>query len=187
MRLRHGCWRLLAGAVTLSTGGALALGAAPVADAQAATAISLYGVSCAGAAACEAVGSYTSSSGVGETLAEVWNGTKWAIQATPNPPGTVYKSIDRVSCTGAGACEAVGFYTNSSGVNVALAEAWNGTKWAIQKTPNPSGTAENLLGGVSCTGAAACEAVGSYTSSGSKTLAEVWNGTKWAVQATPNP
>jgi hypothetical protein len=146
----------------------------------------LGGVSCTGAAACETVGT-SFSPGVHKTLAEVWNGTKWAIQATPNPSGTVYKSIDRVSCTGAGACEAVGFYTNSSDVNVALAEAWNGTKWAIQKTPNPSGTAENLLGGVSCTSAGACEAVGSYTSSGSRTLAEVWNGTKWAVQATPNP
>jgi hypothetical protein len=174
MRLRHGCQRLLAGAVTLSTGGALALGAAPVADAQTATAISLYGVSCAGAAACEAVGSYTNSSGVGETLAEVWNGTKWAIQATPNPAGSTENLLTGVSCTGAAACEATGSYTNSSGVGETLAEAWNGTKWAAQKTPNPSGGTAADLAGVSCTGVSACEAVGSYTN-GSRddvTLAE---------------
>jgi hypothetical protein len=32
-----------------------------------------------------AVGNYTSSAGVIETLAERWNGTEWSIQTTPNP------------------------------------------------------------------------------------------------------
>ena len=83
--------------------------------------------------------------------------------------------------------ERLSFFAGDLEVNVTLAKAWNGTKWAIQKTPNPSGSHETLLSGVSCTGAAACEAVGSYTNSGGKTLAEVWNGTKWAVQALVNP
>jgi hypothetical protein len=189
MRLRRGRWRLLVGAVTLSTGGALALAVAPVADAQfSAPTISLSDVSCTGAAACEAVGSYTNTSDVVVTLAEVWNGTKWAVQFTPNPTGSTASSLSGVSCAGTAACEAVGNYTNSSGVVVTLAEVWNGTKWAVHEPPNPSGSTASSLSGVSCTGAAACEAVGYYASSGvDKTLAEVWNGTKWAVQATPNP
>jgi hypothetical protein len=137
MRLRRGSWRLLVGAVTLSTGGALALAVAPVADAQFSTpTISLSGVSCSGAAACEAVGFYTNSSGVNVTLAEVWNGTKWAVREPPNPSGSTLDLLNGVSCASAAACEAVGYYA-SSGVDKTLAEVWNGTKWAVQATPSP--------------------------------------------------
>ena len=192
MRLRRGCWRLLVGAVTLSTGGALALGVAQAAGAQAATMISLFGVSCAGAAACEAVGNYANSSGVQETLAEVLNGAKTGRSRRP-PTRPAAQSptwpVCRAPVRPPAKRPAAGSYTNSSGVGETLAEVWNGASRAVQKTPNPSGSTVADLAGVSCTGVSACETAGSYTNSSGDvvTLAEVWNGTKWAVQATPNP
>jgi hypothetical protein len=53
------------------------------------------------------------------------------------------------------------FY-NSTGVQVTLAEVWDGSRWAIQPTPNPVGAGASVLLGVSCTSPGACTAVG-YT------------------------
>src|SRR5260221_9652924 len=48
--------------------------------------IGISAISCAGARSCEAVGSYFSNSTFQQvTLAEVWNGTAWTVQPTPNP------------------------------------------------------------------------------------------------------
>jgi len=66
---------------------------------------------------------------------------------------------------------------------VTLAERWDGIKWSIQATPNPS-LGGGILFGVSCSSASACTAVGA---SNAGTLAERWNGTKWVIQPTPNP
>ncbi|MGC9962963.1 MAG: hypothetical protein ABSE47_13810, partial [Acidimicrobiales bacterium] len=153
----------------------------------------LAGASCT-AATCTAVGSSTNSSGTGVPLVEVRKGTKWAIQTTPSPAGALSAGLAGVSCTGASACTAVGDYTNSSGTEVTLAEVRKGTTWAIQKTPNPTGSKGSSLSAVSCTGASACTAVGDYvktngsgvTAGTVETLAEVWNGTNWKVQPTPN-
>jgi hypothetical protein len=41
----------------------------------------LAGVSCPGSSSCTAVGDFTRRSGVVVTLAEQWDGSKWAIQA----------------------------------------------------------------------------------------------------------
>ena len=82
----------------------------------------------------------------------------------------------------------------SSGAPLAatLAEAWNGTTWSIQPTPNPAGTSEglDLLAGVSCRSAASCTAVGSSAAGGSSTtapLGEAWNGTAWSIVRIPAP
>ena len=93
------------------------------------------------------------------------------------------------SCSSASACTAVGDYTGSSGIEVTLAEAWNGTSWSVQATPNPSGAQGSALGGVSCTSASACTAVGEYLNSSGVTviLAEKWNGTSWSIETTPDP
>jgi hypothetical protein len=129
-------------------------------------------VSCTASNTCEAVGSYRSSSGTQDTLGEVWNGTAWKHQSTPNPTGATGSYLDGVSCTAANACEAVGSYLTST--LVTLAQVWNGTAWKHQSTPNPTSATYSLLDGVSCTAANACEAIGNYyNSSGpSLTLAE---------------
>jgi len=149
---------------------------------------SLLGVSCTAANACVAVGYNFTSSGVTLTLAEVWNGTTWTIQTTPNPSGATTSELLGVSCTAANACVSTGYDEGGSGDEVTLAEVWNGTQWAIKSTPNPSGATTSVLLGVSCTAANACVSVGDDQGAGDQvTLAEVWNGTKWAVQPTPVP
>jgi hypothetical protein len=155
----------------------------------------LSGVSCASAGACIAVGHHKNGAGTQVALAERWNGTSWAIQTTPNPPGARTSSLLGVACVSADACTAVGDYVNGDGTQVTLAERWNGRRWAIQATPNPPGAHayyRAYMNGVSCVSVSACTAVGNYNSyvGGSVptlTLAEVWNGTSWAIQATPNP
>jgi hypothetical protein len=154
-----------------------------------ATSSILVGVACASAAACTAVGSYLNGSGTFVTLAETWNGTSWSREPTPNPAGAMGSFLYSVSCTSAASCTAVGTYNNSAGATLTLAEAWNGTSWSLQPTPNPTDGQQDVLDGVSCTSSAACTAVGNYaTSTGTLvTLAEAWNGTSWSLQSTPNP
>ena len=148
-----------------------------------ATISALSAVSCT-ATACIAVGHYMDSSGAQITLAEQWNGTSWAIQSTPNPTGATSSTLSGVSCAAVNACTAVGYYVDSSGAQATLAEQWNGSAWAIQSTPNPTGATSSILSSVSCSAAAACIAVGS---SGQATLAEQWNGTTWTIKPTSSP
>jgi hypothetical protein len=146
------------------------------------------GVSCTSASACTAVGDFENSLGATAALVERWNGTAWTVQSTPTPSGAAASYLNGVSCTSASACTAVGQYVTGAGSTATLAERWNGTAWAIQSTPNPTGGTSSELYGVSCTSASACTAVGNYdTSTGVVTLAERWNGTAWAVQSTPSP
>lgn len=131
---------------------------------------SLPGVSCTAATSRTAVGQSAN-----QTLAERWNGAIWAIQPTPNPPGSTSSVLSGVSCKGT-SCTAVGNYVNASNVRLTLAEHWNASTntWSIQTTPNPSEATSSLLSGVSCTTATACTAVGDYVNaSGTQvTLAE---------------
>ena len=139
----------------------------------------LDGVSCTTATACTAVGGIVSA-----PLAERWNGTAWSLQPTPNPAGATSIVLSSVSCPTATDCTAVGHYTNSSSTYAPLAERWNGTGWAIQPTPVPSGAGNTVLEHVACAAASACIAVGWYSGG---VLAERWNGTAWSLQAAPSP
>ena len=63
------------------------------------------------------------------------------------------------------------------------------TPWAIEKTPNPTGSLESFLDGTSCPSATMCLAVGNYETHSDNTLGVVehWNGRKWSIQAVPPP
>jgi hypothetical protein len=154
-----------------------------------AVASELGAVSCTTARACTAVGAYVTSSDALVTLAEAWNGSAWAIQATPNPAHVTSSELEGVSCTSPGTCGTAGFQVGGSGVRLPLAEGWNGSAWRIHATPTPTGAKTSGLDGVSCASATACTAVGYYdnTPRTSATLAETWNGSAWAIQPTPNP
>ncbi|MDQ6805931.1 MAG: hypothetical protein M3065_13410, partial [Actinomycetota bacterium] len=71
------------------------------------------------------------------------------------------------------ACTAVGVIDRQRLGQATLAEAWDGTTWTLQPTPNPAGSS-GWLSGVSCTSATACTAAG--FSSGPVTLAERYSG-----------
>jgi hypothetical protein len=136
-------------------------------------------VSCVSATFCEALGSNGS---------EMWNGSAWSAQPIPSPAGSTSSNLRAVSCANSAFCAAVGQYTDSSGHNLSLAAAWNGTSWAVQPTPNPPGATFTVLDAVSCAQAAACEAGGDFQLTSSPVaLAESWNGSTWQIQPAFRP
>jgi hypothetical protein len=158
--------------------------------------VQLKAVSCPSATACTAAGADTTGTGV--TLAEAWNGASWAIQRSPSPLGAEASGLTGISCASATACTAVGnanAHEDEFGSG-ALAERWNGTRWAIEPTPRVPGAlggdlSDSGLSAVSCTSASSCTAVGYYRAPDSggfgylAGLAERWNGTAWAAQPLP--
>jgi hypothetical protein len=143
----------------------------------------LDGVSCVSASFCAAAGWETTQQQPQDTfpMAETWNGTSWTLQPTPNPPG-VDSSLSAVSCLSPTACMAVGSYGNSSEVDKAFTEFWNGKTWAL--VPFTDKFYDVFLTGVSCPSASFCLAVGQANRTD---LSATWNGTAWTVSAMPNP
>jgi hypothetical protein len=148
----------------------------------------LDAVSCSAPDACTAVGAYSTSSGQA-ALAEGWNGRTWSIQSTPTPAGSSMDILTGVSCRSATDCSAVGDDVDATGIQVPLAESWDGRSWTIRSTPVPAGALASVLFGVSCTAAIACTAVGGHIEQAQigVTLVETWNGTAWHIQASPSP
>ena len=129
----------------------------------------LTGVACSSATDCEAVGFYAPNSGsslTGKALVEHWDGTSWSIVATPNPNGATDTGLRDVSCPSATNCYAVGSYSTTTATKT-LVEHWDGSTWAIEATPNPSGSNEAVLSGVSCPGPTTCFAVGAFSANAS--------------------
>jgi hypothetical protein len=149
-----------------------------------ATEAELNGVSCVSADDCVAVGDYTVKTS--HVLAEHWNGSTWARQSAPSPAGVSGINVTGVSCPAADNCIAVGYGTTAS-ADVAFAEHWNGSRWAVQSIPEPSGTGiVPELSAVSCATAGSCIAVGQLTSPRTS-LAERYNGHAWFTEATARP
>jgi hypothetical protein len=66
----------------------------------------------------------------------------------------------------------------------AVAESWNGAAWQLSPMPGPPQPQPFVPpAGLSCTGPAACVAVGTD----GRTLAEIWSGAHWRITPTPNP
>ncbi len=136
-------------------------------------------MACTSSSACTAVG----FSGPVTTLAERWNGTRWRVQATPNPPGGQNIFLTSVACPTRHACTAFGLNLTGAGP-LTLAERWSGGRWRIQPTPGLV-TFDIGTPGVACPTSSACFAVASYTNNGPHlTLAEQWNRTAGSSLAT---
>ncbi len=127
----------------------------------------LTGISCSAASTCTASGSYnTTEFGRDYSLIEQWNGSTWAIQSVPDPTSANSSELGAgVSCSSATACQAVGSYTSSTGVEAPLAEGLTGTTWKVQTVPMPTGATKGEFYGLSCVTVDQCEGVGRYTSS----------------------
>jgi hypothetical protein len=108
--------------------------------------------------------------------------------AGPGATTAVDSQLNSVSCASATACTAVGFAT-AKGVQVPLAESWNGKTWTAATLTEPTGFDRGQLYTVSCPTSSFCTAVGDYDNSAGAQLflAQSWNGKAWAVQATPAP
>jgi hypothetical protein len=141
----------------------------------------LYGVSCATARSCVAVGEADLSTGTGGAFADTWNGRTWSDSMLPAPRGSFTDALSGVSCASATSCVAVGRYSPRSGTTQ-LAEFWNGRTWRAASVPGPP---TGLLGLISCMPkTASCLAVGDDASS---TYSSVWNGSSWKNFTIPAP
>jgi hypothetical protein len=93
---------------------------------------------------------------------------------------TGYTKLTAVSCSLDSACMALGTY--NGGIS-AIAESWNGAAWQLYRMPSPPQPEPFARpAGLSCTGPAACVAVGTD----GRTLAEVWADAHW-ITPTPSP
>ena len=147
----------------------------PVATpADAAGAVTLNDVSCVSASSCVAVGEYVSEMTTlfgfpaparSKTLVEVWNGTSWTIQESPNPTDPKFNRLEAVSCASGSACLAVGTSLKDYGQKpTVLAARLDAGKWSTVSAPTPSGANEIKMTGLSCTSANACMASGNTDS-----------------------
>jgi hypothetical protein len=84
-----------------------------------------YGVSCAAASACTAVGSDSTAGSQAVPMAEGWDGLTWVSEPIPNPPGSTLALLYGVSCTSASVCTAVGSYSSGSRSGGAFIERYS--------------------------------------------------------------
>jgi hypothetical protein len=160
-----------------------AVGASPVLDA----------VSCASPTFCVAVGSthtpgrqYVAGflgGGSARAVVEVWNGTAWAVQASPlrSVRGS---ALTGVSCVSDRFCIAVG----STGVEAGAAVLWNGSTW--RRLTLPSVRYGPSLTAISCAAVNVCTAVGSYDVNKTGVadlhpLAVRWLNGRWTMAKPP--
>ncbi|HKZ14084.1 MAG TPA: fibronectin type III domain-containing protein [Solirubrobacterales bacterium] len=154
----------------------------------------LSSISC-NSSSCVAVGNSYESAGQEKALAESFNGIAWSLMSAPSPAEAKgFVELAGVSCPSATACTATGYYAPSVSGGMptemrTLVEAWNGSSWSIQASPNAA-QRYNLLVDVSCTSASACTSVGEDSpgfGQNPESLAERWNGSLWSTQVVVNP
>jgi hypothetical protein len=120
----------------------------------------LFGVTCASATNCWAIGIYYNGSAY-QTLIERWDGTSWAIVTSPNTSATTYNELFSVTCGSSSNCWAVGYYIAGSAYQT-LILGWDGASWSVVNSPNTISTQDNVLTAVTCISVSDCSAVGYY-------------------------
>lgn len=105
----------------------------------------------------------------------------------PRVPGQLDTQLAGVACAGERSCTAVGFFTNVTGIDVMLAERWNGARWVPQKPRYPAGARYVQFSGVSCPSSRQCTAVGRFndTQGRDAMLVERSDGGRWTIEPTP--
>ncbi len=142
----------------------------------------LDSVSCSSASRCTAVGAYEITTTT-LPLAERWTAGRWRKQSTPGA-GLLFG----VSCPAFAQCTAVGSQPNGqSGESALLAMLWNGRRWKTQSVPEPLGSTQGFLRGVSCPTVSSCAAAGWADLTTAVTVADHWNGKSWTLELTANP
>jgi subtilisin family serine protease len=91
-----------------------------------------------------------------------WNGTAWSTSSVPLPAEAEGGYLAGVSCRPTGVCVAVGS-SNVGGGEQPYAVRLSGSEWALETLPAwPEESSGGFYGGVSCSTADACTAVGGY-------------------------
>jgi len=147
----------------------------------------LNAIDCSSSRDCMAVGESRGASEAYAPLAERWNGTRWSILRVPFP-ATSQGYLNGVSCSGPTSCLAVGDRVTLLGSLATLAAWWNGSRWSVVPSANPSNV-RSLLRAVSCIAPSRCIAVGSYAADAPtkiRTLTERWNGNSLSLLPSPS-
>jgi hypothetical protein len=130
-----------------------------------------------------------------KTLTEHWDGTKWSVVPSPNPPlGITGSWLRSATALSANDVWAVGYYRVGSPL-VPLIEHWDGTQWSI--VPNPV-SANSVVNGVLNDIKALAPnniwivghiplGVGGQGVSGNPPLVFHWDGTQWSSISVPSP
>ena len=132
-----------------------------------------------------AVGVYTGTGGVAQTLTEHWNGTAWSQIASPNV-GSRNNMLLGVTAVAADDAWAVGYYATSPLPLHTLTLHWNGTTWTTVSAPNPG--LGGGLAGITGFGASDVWAVGAYginLAGDASPLVVHWTGSAWAQVSAP--
>jgi len=121
------------------------------------------------------------------TLAEHWDGVRWSVVGTPNAPHQM-SFLQGMTALSPTDIWAVGNTQTLDGVATGtLVEHWDGRRWSIVPSPNPSETF-NFLEDISPESPGDIWAVGTYQAVGRwRTLIEHWNGQLWSVVPSPSP
>ncbi len=154
----------------------------------------LNGVSCVSRTFCVAAGYYFNSSGEGQSLLLVWNGTTWSLDDSPSlcNSNSQDSGLYDVSCASASYCVATGVYSNAADLTQGLLLTWNGTTWSLDDSPSlsASSTQNSGLGNVSCVTSTFCVVGGSYVNPANvevtQSLFLTWNGTTWSLDDSPS-
>ena len=111
---------------------------------------------------------------------------RWAAVRSPRPPGYAPVYLYGVSCPSTTSCFAVGYaYPPNGSVRKTFVEHWDGSTWSIMTSPNPTGSGNSFLNGVSCRTTRSCFAVGWTREPDSKTLVERWTRNRWSIVPSP--
>jgi len=129
----------------------------------------LFGVAARSGTQVLAVGSDLIAGYHTRALAERWNGSAWVQEAAPSPD-TDLDELHAVTATSGSNAWAVGYRRPTvSAPFRTLIEHWNGSKWSLAASPNPSPGQDDLSGIAAIPGTGEFVAVG-YA--GSRTLVE---------------
>jgi hypothetical protein len=140
-----------------------------------------YGVSCASASDCMAVGQVGSQVA---SFAERWDGT----QFSEVPFSSCSDAATAIACASDGTCKAVGDFFDPSGFHPNI-WSWDGAFWTSHLFPNAASTSA-VLTGVACSAPGNCMAVGGNAAASSqseRSLSASWDGSMWSVIPSPPP
>ena len=123
-----------------------------------------------------------------DLFSEFWDGKTWhsAKIVAPKRSSIEFAPVGALSCATPKMCLAVGALEAGDGGPVGtFAEAWNGSKWRVLRSPfqhNPS----DALTAVSCRTATDCVTTGADQGGTTSTLfTSRWNGQHWTVTKLP--
>jgi hypothetical protein len=147
----------------------------------------LFAVSALDASSVWAVGYHRIAAGVDQTLSEHWDGGLWTPVQSPNLGKNVANWLYDSAAVSSSDVWAVGYhYVKNPLANQSLTEHWDGSQWAIVRSPN-LGKDSNFLYSVSAASASDVWAVGYYVRGGVyQTLTMHWNGSSWTILPSPN-